>query len=114
MPKLPLIRPILITAVTALLTFCLQIISTSSVLSLTPDVSINSPTTIATATTAPSLISAKLFGKPVHVLYMTRAEDTVLVRCYPGYLPFISIQTMGTKPDMEASKEGVLRCKAAA
>jgi hypothetical protein len=113
MPKLSLIWSVAIMALTALLILCLQTISTSPALSARSDASVDSPTIIATAATAPTLVSAKLGGKPVHVLYMTRAGDTVLVRCYPGYLPSISIQSMGSKPSTEASKEGVMVCKTA-
>jgi hypothetical protein len=114
MPKLSLIWSVAIAALTALLILCLQMISTNPTLSAISDRPVNSPTIIVTAATAPTLVSAKLTGKPVHVLYMTRAGDTVLVRCYPGYLPSISIQSMGSKPNAEAPKEGVLVCKAAA
>ena len=114
MPKLSLIWSIAIAALTALLIIGLQTISTIPALSAISDVSVDSPTIVATAATAPTLVSAKLAGKPVHVLYMTRAADTVLVRCYPGYLPSILIQSMGSKSSTEAPKEGVLVCKAAA
>lgn len=114
MPKLSLIYSVAIAALTALLVLYLQTISISPALSAISDVSVDSPTIIATAATPPNLVSAKLAGKPVHVLYMTRAGDTVLVRCYPGYLPSISIQSMGSKPSAEAPKEGALVCKAAA
>jgi hypothetical protein len=114
MPKLSLIWFVAIAAIAALLVLCLETMSTSSALSATSDTPVNSPTLIATAATAPTLVSAKLAGKPIRVLYMTRAGDTVLVRCYPGYVPSIAIQSMGGKPSSEAPKEGVLICKAAA
>jgi hypothetical protein len=113
MQKLSLIWFVAIAAIAALLVLCMQTMSTSSALSAVSHAPVNSPTIIATAATAPTLVSAKLAGKPVHVLYMTRAGDTVLVRCYPGYLPSIAIQSMGGKPNTEVPKEGVLICKAA-
>ena len=42
---------------------------------------------------------------------MTRAGDTVLVRCYPGYQPTITVQAMGSKPSADAPIEGVMTCK---
>lgn len=73
----------------------------------------NSPSLVATAAAAPTFVAAKLGGKPVHVLYITRADDTVLVRCYPGYQPTIVVRDMGSKPGMVTPKEGVMTCKAA-
>jgi len=100
---------------TALILVCLQSWGTKSALSNMPDVSVlNQQTLIATAAAPPALIPAKLGGKPVYVLYMTRAEDTVLVRCYPGYQPTIAARAMGGKPGADAQKEGVMTCKAGA
>ena len=61
---------------------------------------------IATAPMAPKLVMAKLNGKPIQVLYVTRSEDKVLVRCYPGYEPKVTVQQ---KPD--GTKEGLLTCQ---
>jgi hypothetical protein len=114
MLKLSLNLLTIIAAVTALFLTCLHTLSASPALSEILSPPVYSPTIIATASTAPNLVSAKLRGKPVHVLYMTRVGDTVLVRCYPGYLPAIKIQSMGSKSGMETPKEGVMTCKAAA
>jgi hypothetical protein len=32
-------------------------------------------------------VPAILNGNPIHVLYITRSNDQVLVRCYPGFQP---------------------------
>jgi hypothetical protein len=61
---------------------------------------------IATAPMAPNLVMAKLNGRPVYVLYVTRSEDKVLVRCYPGQEPKVAVQQ---KPD--GTKEGLLTCQ---
>jgi hypothetical protein len=66
---------------------------------------------IATAATAPSLEIAILGGKPISVLYMTRAGDTVLARCYPGYQPTLKIRSMGSNPNANIQKEGVVTCQ---
>jgi hypothetical protein len=60
---------------------------------------------IATAPMPPKLFGATLNGKPVNVLYMTRSSDKVLVRCYPGQKPSLSIRE---KPN--GMKEGTLTC----
>ena len=60
---------------------------------------------IATAPTPPNLHPAVLNGEPVHVLYMTRSGDKVLVRCYPGQQPKLVV---ASKPD--GTKEGSLVC----
>lgn len=67
------------------------------------------PEAIATAPQAPQLVPAILGGKPVHVLYSTRADDVILVRCYPTYQPFLTVKPMGGQPNQ---KEGILTCKA--
>ena len=66
---------------------------------------------IATASTVPRLETAILAGKPISVLYITRADDAVLVRCYPGYQPTIKIRAMGNKPNANTQKEGVVTCQ---
>ncbi|MBM0740506.1 hypothetical protein JOY44_02550 [Phormidium sp. CLA17] len=101
----------LIAAVAAALV-CLQPLDTKIAVSKMPDVSLLSQQTlIATAAAPPALIPAKLGGKPGYVLYVTRAEDTVLVRCYPGYQPTIAVRAMGGKPGADTQKEGVMTCK---
>ncbi len=41
----------------------------------------------STAPQPPRLVPAILNGNPIHVLYITRSNDQVLVRCYPGFQP---------------------------
>lgn len=65
---------------------------------------------VATATAPPSLVPAILNGNPVHVLYVTRSEDTVLVRCYPGFEPALAVQEMGGSEANGGQKQGVLTC----
>lgn len=54
----------------------------------------------ATAPLPPRLVPAILNGNPVHVLYITRSSDTVLVRCYPGFQPALE----------SVNQEGRLTC----
>lgn len=65
------------------------------------------PAALATASAPPSLVSATLNGKPAYVLYVTRSEDKVLVRCYPGFAPTVAVRPMAGNPGMQ---EGVLSC----
>jgi len=60
---------------------------------------------IATAPQPPQLVPARLNGQPISVLYMTRAGDKVLVRCYPGQQPSVDVRTRA-----DGVKEGVLTC----
>lgn len=62
---------------------------------------------LATAALPPSLEPAVLNGRPIHVLYVTRSQDTVLVRCYPGFSPQLQVRPMGGNP---GQTEGVLTC----
>ncbi|NEQ45036.1 MAG: hypothetical protein F6K00_16320 [Leptolyngbya sp. SIOISBB] len=71
-----------------------------------------SETQLATAAAPPALVTEILNGKPISVLYMTRSEDTVLVRCYPGFEPIIRRRAMGSNLNAaDAQQEGVLRCE---
>ncbi|MEY3297216.1 MAG: hypothetical protein RLZZ597_476 [Cyanobacteriota bacterium] len=54
----------------------------------------------ATAPLPPRLVPAILNGNPIHVLYITRSNDTVLVRCYPGFQPALE----------RINQEGLLTC----
>lgn len=63
---------------------------------------------IATAPQPPSLGLAKLGGKPIYVLYVTRSEDRVLVRCYPGQTPTLTVKDMTGQTGV---KEGTLVCQ---
>jgi len=68
---------------------------------------------VATAAGPPRLVTETLNGEPISVLYLTRADDQVLVRCYPTYRPTIRLRAMGSDPDAaDAPKEGVLSCQA--
>lgn len=60
---------------------------------------------IASAPLPPQLFPAVLGGKTVYVLNMTRAGDRVMVRCYPGQQPKLTVQT---KPN--GTKEGSMVC----
>jgi hypothetical protein len=71
---------------------------------------ISPPSVLATAPSPPYLQPAILNGQPIQVLYITRSEDTVLVRCYPGYEPTLSVRTMGNNPEGTGQQEGVLTC----
>jgi hypothetical protein len=71
-------------------------------------------TLIATAAAPPQLTTAVLGGKSVYVLYITQTADQVLVRCYPGYAPTITLRAMGRDPKANAQKEGVMTCRPAA
>jgi hypothetical protein len=61
---------------------------------------------IATAPLPPQLVLAKLNGKLINILYVTRSRDKVLVRCYPGLQPSIVVKT-----NADGTKEGTLTCK---
>ena len=67
---------------------------------------VNFTPAIATAPAPPELVHAKLKGKTVHILYVLRSNDQVLVRCYPGMQPKIAISTRS-----DGAKEGNLTCK---
>lgn len=69
-------------------------------------------TLVATAALPPNLEQAVLGGRPVYVLYVTRTEDRVLIRCYPGYEPTIAVRAMGPNPNANnVQKEGVMTCR---
>ena len=97
---------------TALVLISLQSFQVKSALSKTPEIDmLNQSTLIATASSPPNLVSAVLGGRPVHVLYVTQSEDTVLIRCYPGYKPTIVLRAMGSNPNANTQKEGVMTCR---
>ena len=60
---------------------------------------------IATAPMPPQLVLAKLNRQPVHILYLTRSQDRVLVRCYPGQQPSLVVRAK-----VGITKEGTLSC----
>ena len=59
----------------------------------------------ATAPMPPQLVLSKLNGQPIHILYLTRSKDRVLVRCYPGLQPSVVVKSQAA-----GTKEGVLTC----
>jgi hypothetical protein len=105
-----LLVTILAIATTFLLIY-LQPLSAKAVLS--NSVTTPQPELIATAANPPYLETAILGGKPISVLYLTRDGDTVLVRCYPNYQPIMKMRAMGSNPDANIQKEGVLTCQPA-
>ena len=60
---------------------------------------------IATAPMPPQLVLSKLNGRSIHILYLTRSKDRVLVRCYPGLQPRVVIKNQAA-----GTKEGTLTC----
>ena len=76
----------------------IPIVSTIGITNFTP--------AIATAPAPPELVHTKLKGETVHILYVVRSGDKVLVRCYPGMQPKIAISTRS-----DGAKEGTLTCK---
>lgn len=100
---------------TALVLIGLQSFQANPVLSKTPDTyALNQPTLVATAPAPPNLVPAVLGGRPVYVLYVTQSEDTVLIRCYPGYEPTISVRAMGSNSNANVQREGVMTCRPSA
>jgi hypothetical protein len=71
------------------------------------------PSVVATAPSPPTLQPAILNGKPIQVLYITRAEDTVLVRCYPGYEPTLALRPMTSDAEGDGQQQGMLTCMSA-
>ena len=70
-----------------------------------------SETQLTSAAAPPALVREILNGEPISVLYVTRSDDTVLVRCYPGFEPVIRRRAMGRDPNAtDVQQEGVLRC----
>ena len=60
---------------------------------------------IATAPMPPQLVLSKLNGRSIHILYLTRSKDRVLVRCYPGLQPSVVVKNQAA-----GTKEGILTC----
>jgi hypothetical protein len=106
---------VVLVIITALVLVCLQSFETKPVLSETSDIhSVNQLTIVATAPLPPNLVPAVLGGKPVYVLYVTQSEDTVLVRCYPGYEPTITVRAMSSNSNVNTQREGVMACRPSA
>lgn len=105
---------VLLVTITALLLFFLQSFGAKPALSKTSVAPLNQSTLVATAALPPDLVQAVLGGRPVYVLNVTRIEDTVLIRCYPGYEPTIAVRAMGSNPNASGPKEGVMTCRSSA
>lgn len=112
MPKLlAKLLSVTLFLITALALIVFQASRAEPALSNVPEApQVNQSTLIATAPAAPSVTPAILGGKPVYVLSMTRAGDTVLARCYPGYEPTLTVRAMGSNPSSGGQREGVLTC----
>ncbi|WP_236612535.1 hypothetical protein [Picosynechococcus sp. NKBG15041c] len=102
---------VLLVTITALVLMCLQSFEVKPALSEISVASLNQSTLVATAPLPPNLVQAVLGGRPVYVLNVTRTEDTVLIRCYPGYEPTIAVRAMGSNPNASGQKEGVMTCR---
>jgi len=129
MTRIPLREYFVLAGLAFALAFCIHFLQATPALSATeptapelPAIELAAPETsqpealvklgpepIATAPQAPQLVPAILGGKPIHVLYSTRPDDVILVRCYPTYQPSLQIKAMGGQPNQ---KEGTLTCKA--
>ncbi len=110
--KLPTKLSAGLAAITAIALICLQVLGAKPMASaMTGSAMPTQPVVVATAAAPPSLVPAVLGGRPISVLYMTRAGDTVLVRCYPGYEPTMTIRAMGRDPAANTQKEGVVTCQ---
>ena len=123
MIRLPIKHEIVLATMAIALAFCIHFLQATPALSATginatgvtgadvthqPQPSLLDPGAIATAPTAPQLVPAVLGGKSVYVLYSTRPNDVILVRCYPTYQPSLEVKPMGGQPKQ---KEGTLTCK---
>ena len=101
-----------VVMITASLLLCFQFFKGTPIIAETSEVqTFDRSATIATASTPPKLVPAFLGGKPVHVLYVTQPEDTILVRCYPTYEPTLELRAMGSNSNTEPQQEGVLTCR---
>ena len=61
----------------------------------------------STASSPPQLTKIKVNGKTENILFITRSEDKVLVRCYPGFVPTLTVGKK--KPNV--STTGYLECQ---
>jgi hypothetical protein len=62
---------------------------------------------LSTAPSPPHLTKEKVNGRTENILFITRSSDTVLVRCYPGFVPTLTIG----KKQPTVSTTGYLKCK---
>lgn len=98
--------------ISAFVIVCFQSFVAPPALSAIPNTQLlEPPTLVAVAAAPPNLVRSILGGQPVYVLYATRAEDQVLIRCYPGYEPTIAVRAMGSNPNANTQKEGVMTCR---
>lgn len=61
---------------------------------------------LSTAPKPPQLTKLTVNGKTENVLFITRSGDTVLVRCYPGFAPALTIG----KKQPNVATTGYLKC----
>ena len=117
MIKIPLKERYVLAAMAIALALCIHLLQATPALPKTATTQPETPLVqlepgaIATAPEPPKLVPAVLGGKPVYVLYSTRPNDVILVRCYPTYQPSLTVKPMGGQPGV---KEGTLTCKAGA
>lgn len=121
MIRIPVKHEIVLAAMAIALAVCVHFLQATPALSAIgmtasetlhqPDTSLVelAPGAIATAPQPPKLVPAVLGGKQVYVLYSTRPNDVILVRCYPTYEPSLDVKPMGGQPNQ---KQGTLTCKA--
>ncbi len=60
----------------------------------------------STAPSPPQLTKIEINGKTENILFITRSKDTVLVRCYPGLVPTLTVG----KKQPNVSTTGYLKC----
>jgi hypothetical protein len=61
----------------------------------------------STAPSPPQLTKIEIDGKTKNILFITRSNDTVLVRCYPGLAPTLTVG----KKQPNVSTTGYLKCQ---
>ena len=61
----------------------------------------------STAPSPPQLTQTKVNGETENILFITRSGDTVLVRCYPGFAPTLTVG----KKQPNVSTTGYLKCQ---
>lgn len=61
----------------------------------------------STAPSLPQLTQTKVNGETENILFITRSGDTVLVRCYPGFAPTLTVG----KKQPNVSTTGYLKCQ---
>lgn len=61
---------------------------------------------LSTALSPPQLSKIEINGKTENILFITRPDDTVLVRCYPGFVPVLAVG----KKQPNVSTTGYIKC----